>query len=224
MSIVQHLIAETKTEYDRKHRQWLSYPAGLELEQAFLADAVEIFPAGKEGWRAATLSALTRDVPEVAAWVDALIQGHPNNPPFIDRLLKGALLVRDGHVLALEVGRGGNPDFIFARVRSSQGEREYHVYHSLAWACECGDWDNGRAYIAGYPRATWAPHVAGQGVMCKHVLAVYLANQVQAESQAHEKPARMSDAEYLEPLEQIYNGGMTADEARDILDLIDYGN
>lgn len=206
MSIITHTVAEIKTEYDAHARQWLAYPADVPLEEAFLWNAVEIFPAGREGWRAATLSALTRDVPAVAAWVDALIQGHPTNVPFIDRLLRGALLVRAGAVLALEIGRNGNPDYIAARVRSAATGREYNVFkNGNFWSCECDDYDNGRAWRMGYPRQTFAPAVPGLGTCCKHVAAVYLGSLVQAESQADAIESQaVSTGEYCQPYEDIY--------------------
>jgi hypothetical protein len=61
-------------EYDRRGRVWLvGHPTGQ----------IVSFPAGLEGKRAAMLSALTHDRPDVAAEVDALLQAWPQTRPCI---------------------------------------------------------------------------------------------------------------------------------------------
>ena len=189
MSIVSPIIRETKTEYDRKHRQWLAYPAGLELEEAFLANAVEIFPAGREGERAARLAALEHDAPALALLVNALILAHPHGPA-IDRLLNGARLAANGRVYDLRVNRRPPAsDFICAYVGSqSHPGRLYTVTRNLTWQCTCADHDDGRAHVAGLYRPTYAPHVAGFGVMCKHCWSVELTVSLAAHRRAYADP------------------------------------
>jgi hypothetical protein len=149
-------------EYDRRGRVWLvGHPTGQ----------IVSFPAGLEGKRAAMLSALTHDRPDVAAEVDALLQAWPHNPALHSRLLKAGFILRDGQVV------DRYPKNIFA-VSSQTDSLIYSVY--LPWAgdgadallnagCQCEDHQN--AHLHNKPGAPWLP---GLGWACKHMLAAWI--------------------------------------------------
>jgi hypothetical protein len=109
---------------------------------------VTAFPAGQDGKRAALLSALTRDAPGGAAWVDALIiQPHPANGPLIGRALEAGSLVRDNLVSAKVT-----PDRKIIRAQAESQSRQgvvYTVTHNIIWRCTCPDWRAGREYNRG---------------------------------------------------------------------------
>ena len=68
------MIAESRVKYNRHERQWETWDASRDYEEAVIIGGLLVFPAGKEGKRAAMLSALTHDAPEVAAMVERLLK------------------------------------------------------------------------------------------------------------------------------------------------------
>lgn len=183
-------VCETKAEYNQSTHQWLTYPAELTETEALTAGKVGVFPAGKEGKRAALLSALTANAPAVAAEVEHVINWatRMGQPDLIDRAIRAGFIIARGQLYeARPIGERGSYITEVARVQSSQDPAEFYaVTRSPSpgnlgrWGCECRDWRNGRArYVLSEDNpeqpATGAIYIKSLGVMCKHVLAVHIS-------------------------------------------------
>lgn len=163
-------LNETKVQYSRQARLWLTYPGEISEIEAICTGKVEIFPAGVEGRRAALLSALTNDAPAVAAECEVLIRSVAA-PGWIDRVIRAGFIVKNGDVLLA-------PFENYVTVRSQNPKKrlsEYLVQRRVTgWMCQCGDWQNGRE-ARFYDRPAGAPTVRELGTMCKHAIAVLVA-------------------------------------------------
>jgi len=189
------ILAQTKIEYNKSARLWEVWPG--DYAAARLAGQVIAYPAGKDGQRAAQLSALTANAPAVAAETDALIQAVTARgfPQAIDRILKAGFLVARGAVrspraltapgsFVAEVARvesGGEPGLFYAVV-CSEGSASHGC--EIGYSCECADCSNGvklHVLPPGHPDrpATGAPYLPAFGYACKHALATYLAYRLQ---------------------------------------------
>ena len=210
------------TQYNPKQKQWEIFPAHLTEDQARQAGQVIAFPAGKEGHRAAQLSALTAAAPAVAAQVDALIQAVTRRhfPQAIDRILRAGLLAAQGKVCYPrpfaasgsylgEVARieSDREPGLFYAVTQSNGSNTHGI--EIGLSCECADCANGVKLrvlcpgTAGRP-ASGAPFIPGFGYACKHTLAYYIAAHIAGFEWGEEpipfmgQPVPLTDAEYID--------------------------
>ncbi len=149
-------------EYNRADREWLlGRPDGKILA----------FPAGQEGKLAAQMSALTHDVPEAAAQIDALMQAYPDSLALHRRAIKAGFIIRDGLIterLPLD----------HFRIRSQRHEDEAYLVsldHNNCH-CQCADWQHTHFDL---DRKADAPHVPGLGLACKHVLAAWIVAKIE---------------------------------------------
>lgn len=157
-------------EYKKSAREWHVYDQDQPCDARIIG--TEVFPPGAEGKRAAMLCALGNDAPEIAEWVESLIEGHPDNAGLIDRAIRAGYLLAAGHVKWLRIVEG----FFEAEVISSQQETRYRVWSNSGHIhCDCADWENGHAHKFGRSQGSHAPHIPGLGICCKHGLAVWLA-------------------------------------------------
>lgn len=156
-------IGKCGLEYDRSGREWLlGRPDGKILA----------FPAGQEGKLAAQMSALTHDMPDVAAWIDILIQKFPQNRNLHSRLIRAGFILRDNPPTLL------HRQHYFIQSQSNPATK-YVVWWSRETHCGCSDWfyGNGVSRYDFDPSRPHAPHLTGLGIACKHVLAAYIYEQ-----------------------------------------------
>lgn len=155
------------------------------------------FPAGPAGKQAAHMFALQTDCPDVAKDIADLLKRYADHPKIAQiaaRAIRGGELLRDGHILRLELFRNGNPKFIEAEVQSQSGDRSYIIRHNLSWICECIDWDNGRAISIGWNRKFGAPALEDKGLFCKHGAAVsFRLNQLRRIAKEQKELALLRD-------------------------------
>lgn len=148
-------------EYDRSGRTWLlGHPDGR----------IVSYPAGEEGKEAAQMSVLAHDVPDAAAWIDALLQAYPRNIALHRRAIKAGLIIRDGLILE-RLPRD------YFRVKSQREEKIYLVsLDTNNCHCQCPDWQYTHFDL---DRKANAPRVPGLGLVCKHILAAWIVAKLE---------------------------------------------
>jgi hypothetical protein len=188
MKMVAEIQPQVKTivRFNKTIRQW-----------QVINGRVQNFGSGKDAHRDALMAALDHDQPELYTVVSAIARANSNNPQLIDRLLKAAKLICQGHV------------YDNGRVRSQSEEDPnrvytvtYHPDEENPYFCDCADFENGLQRRAGL--AKWGGVETGQGLHCKHSLSIelaYIAN-VKLPSQPipfqEPKPAPTFSAEPIE--------------------------
>jgi hypothetical protein len=148
---------KTIVRYNRTIRQW-----------QVINGTVRNFGSGKDAHRDALMAALEHDRPDLFIVVNAIARANDNNPQLIDRLLKAASLICQGHV------------YDNGRVKSQNADEpgkvytvSYHPLEENPYFCDCADFENGLKRLAGLEK--WGGIDTGQGLHCKHSLSVELA-------------------------------------------------
>lgn len=164
--------------------QWLVRRAGD-------ARAVRAFPPGAR--REVELYVLSLDAPEVCREVQRVIEHHTESrqgEAISRRAVRAGFILRDG---LLRAGRsmeqpGALAGEVARLVSQSRPAREADEPYAVCLTqdglfCTCEDWANGlqlQTLPPGNPDLprTGAPHLEGVGLVCKHVIAVLLAEHL----------------------------------------------
>jgi hypothetical protein len=179
----------TIVQYNRSAKLW-------ELFQGNHAEALQrggivAYPAGKEGKRAAQLSALTHDAPEVAAEVDAFILAMRQRGfgASVDRAIRAGFIAAAGKVLhPRPMSDFGAFAGEVARVESTRepGENYAVTHNGTGYFCSCPDCNAGvkqRCLPLSSPDRPkfGAPFIPGFGYACKHAIAHCVAFRASVE-------------------------------------------
>jgi len=150
----------TTIKYNRTGNSW----------QAVNGETVDFGP-GPAGKRQALLAALQHDYPHLHQLVTDLAASNGNTLCLLDRLLKGAQLLAEGHVL-----RTWRENIY--KVRSQGEDVLYRVKFAgipATYTCTCADYENGLQRRAGLAEYGGVDVDFNLMPVCKHVLAVHLA-------------------------------------------------
>ena len=188
------IIKESVVKYNRSARTWETWDDSNDYEQALIVGCVVAFPAGIEGKRAALLTALRNDRPDVADEVEAIINNHPTNGALIDRAIRAGQLVAAGHVKApLPVTSPYSYLNEVARVESQSEAGQYYAVsqHPEALWCTCPDHENGfKRWVLhqDHPERPrhGAPPLPKVGFACKHILAWLICCAISEEPELEE--------------------------------------
>ncbi len=135
----------------------VKYNRSRKVYQAFSASG-ELIAEGDTREKAEFLL-LDHVDPALAAWV-RYVWKRTRSRPVAERAFRAAKMLLAG-CHPRQAGRGWLVDS-----QSQVGVQYFVVSTDRGWTCQCQDWQNGGT-------RSGAPYVAGDGFVCKHILAVF---------------------------------------------------